>query len=155
MGHEVIIYGVIVGAPYKVGEAYTELQNRNERIIRSLKKDQDWPWVDSSIFALPGPHPIGTYRRQIIHFGLSMKDDADDYLEWWNMWLAKFENILRQLFWTSVRLHIERDFGPEKQEYTWTLTEAAMTALLDEFPRPVADWTRSMQIIPGEKLRGT
>ena len=31
-----------------------------------------------SIFALPGSHPRGTYRRQVIHFGLSMEDDPQD-----------------------------------------------------------------------------
>ena len=35
----------------------------------------DWPWVVRGIFALPAPYPQGTYRRQVIHFGLSIKDD--------------------------------------------------------------------------------
>lgn len=151
-----MVYGVIVGASYRAGEHYAKLQIRNEHTIRSLKRDEDWPWVDLSIFSLPGPYPLGTYRRQIIHFGLSIKDDPNDELEsWWNTWLEKFEDVLRRLFWTSARLHIERDFEPRRREYGWSPTDKALAAMYDELPEPVATWERSMQAMPGEKLGGT
>jgi hypothetical protein len=153
LGHEAVIYGVIVGASYKVGDDYATLQQRNEDIIRSLKADDDWPWVDRSIFALPGSYPMGTYRRQVIHFGLSIKDEPerDGHENWLDAWLDKFENVLRQLFWSSVRLHVERDFEPKRREYSWIPTEEAEKGLRGDIPRPVTIWERAMQILPGEK----
>lgn len=156
MGHEVVIYGVIVAPMYR-GHDYDRLRLHvlNDRVVRSLPRDDDWPWVDLSIFALPGPQPIGTYRRQIIHFGLSIKDDPDPAGKWWESWLGKFENVLRRLFWSSVRLHIERDFQPRRQEYTWTPTEQATAALHADPPEPVGGWVRSSQTLAGDKLPGT
>jgi hypothetical protein len=156
MGHEAVIYGVIIGASYRIGDKYSELQQRNETIIRSLEEDTAWPWADRSIFALPGPHPVGTYRRQVIHFGLSIKDDPSDVsLQWIEHWLGKFENLLKQLFWSSARLCIERDFSPQRCEYYWIPTDHARQGMLDDPPHPIATWERSVQALPGEKLRGT
>lgn len=72
MSHVFVSYGVIVGATPRPETEFTSLQELNEDVIRSLPEDPDWPWLDKSIFALPGPPPRGTFRRQIIHFGLSM-----------------------------------------------------------------------------------
>jgi hypothetical protein len=155
MGHEVVVYGVIVGASYRPGDEFGKLQDRNERIIRSLKRDEDWPWVDLSIFSLPGPYPLGSYRRQIIHFGLSLKDDPSTFPAWWDEWLGKFEAVLTSLYWTSVRLHVDRDFEPARQEYAWVPTAEAAALLRDDFPRPVASWERSSHAVPGKKLPGT
>ncbi|MCU0708995.1 MAG: hypothetical protein MUF23_11940 [Pirellula sp.] len=111
--------------------------------------------MDLSIFALPGPHPLGSYRRQIIHFGLSLKDDPDEYPKWWDTWLIKFEAVLRRLYWRSVRLHIERDFDPQKEEYEWVPTDLAITAQMDDLPQPVATWERTVRTVSGKKLQGT
>ena len=154
MGYEVVIYGVSVGSSYRTG-AYTELQIRNEHVIRSLQRDEDWPWVDLSIFALPGPYPLGSYRRQIIHFGLSIKDDPPEYPKWWNTWLIKFEAVLRRLYWLSARLHIERDCDPQKEEYTWVPTNLAIAAQMEDLPQPVASWERTVRTVSGTKMQGT
>ena len=90
MGHEATIYGAIWGAKYRSGDDFRKLQVENEHIIRSLPRDSDWPWVDMSIFSLPGPFPIGTYREQLIHFGLTLKDSPSKEKwieEWIEMWI--------------------------------------------------------------------
>lgn len=74
MGHEVIIYGAIVG-PALSGERFRTLQARNKAVINRLPAEDQWPWLTRGNFALPGAWPQGTYRQQIIHFGLTMKDD--------------------------------------------------------------------------------
>lgn len=157
MGYECVVYGVIVGISLK-GQHFRTLQIRNERTIRLLERDDEFPWVDLSIFALPGPDPIGTYRRQIIHFGLSLKDDTcgPDDEAWWDEWLDKFEAVLRKLYWTSARLHFETDFTP-RREYYWVASEAAKAKMWDDpdFAEPVTDWHRSIQNLPGDKLAGT
>ena len=140
MGHEVVIYGVILGPMYGGNDCDPmRLHIRNEQIVRSLPRDGDWPWVDLSIFALPGPQPMGTYRQQVIHFGLSIKDDPSSE-EWLAIWIEKFENVLRLLFWSSARLHIERDFEPRRRQYTCTPSEEARTAMNADPPEPVGSW---------------
>jgi hypothetical protein len=49
--------------------------------------------VVRGIFALPAPHPQGTYRRQVIHFGLSIKDDPSNR-GIWDVWLAKYSAMM-------------------------------------------------------------
>ncbi len=161
MSHEAIVYGIIIGSSYKKGDQYQKLQLRNEVIIRQLPEDEDWPWFDSSVFSLPGPYPKGTFRRQVIHFGFSMKDDPPNYQEdsyyyrkMWNTLLDKFEHILRQIYWSGARLHFETDFETRK-EVTWIPSEQAFAIMLSDNPEPVKEWTRTEQIISEDKLVGT
>lgn len=153
MGHEAIMYGVIAGATRRSGDDFRLLYNLNAKVILSLPSDDYYPWVDRSIFALPGDYPNGTYRRQIIHFGLSIKDDPSDLDKFLEVWLSKFENILKQLHWVSVRLHIDRDFG--SSEYEWSASKEARAGLLADPPRPTTDWNRRLRKIGPRKLSGT
>jgi hypothetical protein len=161
MSHEAIIYGVIVGAELRGSEDYRLLQSLNKQTIQSLPVDDHHPWVDGSIFALPGPHPEGTFRRQIIHFGLSIKEDVSplyiegEYWEWEDIWLKKFEAVLQKLFWKSARLVIESDFNPRRREFTWKPTDEALRKMVEEPHTPIAEWDRVMRVLEGEKLFGT
>ena len=145
MGHEAIVYGVIVGASYRVGEKYRLLQKYNAAIIRRLPRDDDWLWLDKSVFALPGRHPQGTYRRQIIYYGLSVKDDPSDR-NCWEMWFEKFENVLRQLYWQSAKVHLETDFEPNRM-FAYLPTDESLRGLYLDQPRPITEWKRSVQAI--------
>jgi hypothetical protein len=73
MGHQVIIYGMIECPA--AGDHLRPLKKHNETVISGLPAEDQWPWLTRSMFALPGNWPQGTYLEQIIHFGLSMKDD--------------------------------------------------------------------------------
>ena len=143
VGHEVIMYGVIIGATRAPGEGFRSLYTLNEEFIDSLPSDDDHPWVDGSIFALPGPYPNGTYRRQAIHFGLTIKDDPNDLDSFMETWLTKFENILAQLYWFSTRLHVIRDFSLSC-EYLWLPTDEAMAGLFDDPPKATSRWERTV-----------
>jgi hypothetical protein len=153
MGHEAIIYGVIAGATRSFGDDFRSLYDLNAKVISSLPCDDNHPWVDRSIFALPGDYPNGTYRRQIMHFGLSIKDNPYDLDKFIVEWLSKFESILKQLYWVSARLHIDRDFG--SSEYEWSASEAARAGLLADPPRPITDWHREHRNMGSRKLSGT
>ena len=153
MGHEAIIYGVIAGATRSFGDDFRSLYDLNAKVILSLPSDDNHPWVDGCIFALPGDYPNGTYRRQIIHFGLSIKDDPNDLEKFLEVWLSKFEDILKQLYWVSARLHIDRDFG--SLEYEWSASEVARAGLLADPPSPTTDWHRELREMGPRKLSGT
>jgi hypothetical protein len=161
MGHEAVIYGVIIGAVLHGAEDYRTLQSFNEHTLRSLPQDDYHPWVDATIFSLPGPYPRGTYRRQPIHFGITIKEDTSpvyvkgEYREWEDLWMEKFEEVLRKLFWTSARLVLESDFQPRRREFTWQPTEEALRRMYEEPHLPIHQWERSMRLLEGDKLYGT
>ena len=94
-------------------------------------------------FALPAPYPRGTYRRQVIHFGLSVKDDPDNRGVW-GVWLGKFERVLRCLYWWSAAAHLATDFEPPRV-LEWVPSEADMGRLSDDPPRPVTESVRSVR----------
>ena len=143
MGHEAIVYGRVVGASWRVGERFTWTHDLNRQALAAVPEDDDWPWVVRGIFALPAAYPQGTYRRQVIHFGLSIKDEPSDR-GIWDVWLGKFERALRGLYWWSAVAHIATDFEPPRV-IEWVPTEAAMGRLYDDPPQPVAEWVRSVR----------
>jgi hypothetical protein len=161
VSHEAVIYGVIVGAELRGSDDYCKLQFLNEQVIKSLPLDDDHPWVDASIFSLPGPHPIGTFRRQLIHFGLTIKENTSplyingEFWEWHYIWIQKFEVILRKLFWNSARLILESDFNPRRREFTWRPTDEGFRKMYEEPHIPIDEWDRVMRILDGDKLYGT
>ena len=144
LGHEVVMYGVIVGATGAPGDDYRSLHLLNAKVIESLPLDDDHPWVDGRIFALPGPYPNGTYRQQAIHFGLTIKDDPHNLDTFMETWLRKFETVLRQLYWLSVHLHVKRDFSLSC-EYSWHASDNARAGLLDDPPETTTEWDRTVQ----------
>jgi hypothetical protein len=145
VGHEAIISGRIVGASWRVGERFTWTHDLNREALATVPEDDDWPWVVRGIFALPAPYPEGTYRRQVIHFGLSMKDDPYDP-GIWGVWLGKFEAVLRRLYWWSALAQIDTEFGPPRV-FEWVPTEAALGRLYDDPPQPVAEWVRLLRVV--------
>jgi len=145
MGHEAIVYGFIEGAKGKVGNDFRILQNLNAELFKSLEKDDDWPWVDCSIFSLPGPHPRGTYRSQIIHFGLSIKEDPPpDRIEGWSIFFKKFEEVLKKLYWVRARICIESDFESRK-EYTYIPSKEALDKMRSTNPVPITQWSKTIR----------
>jgi hypothetical protein len=89
----------------------------------------------------------GTYRRQVIHFGLSVKDDPTDR-GIWGVWLGKFEAVLRRLYWWSALAHLDTNFEPQRV-FEWLPTEAAVGRLRCDPPQPAGEWARSVQVRDG------
>lgn len=144
MSHEAILYGRIIGATGRPGTAgYFDLHARNRAAINRLPRDDDWPWLVRGMFALPAGHPQGTFRRQVIHFGASIKDDPLDR-GIWDVWLGKFESLLRKLYWRSAAVHLSTDFEPDRV-FEWQPTEAAKARLYAQPPQPVTEWVRTVR----------
>ncbi len=144
MGHEVIISGRIVGASWRAGERFTWTHDLNRDALATVPEKDDWPWVVRGIFALPAPYPEGMYRRQVIHFGLSIKDEPSER-GIWDVWLEKFEAVLRRLYWTSASAQLDTEFEAP-QIFEWLPTDAAMGGLYADPPQPVAVWDRSVRL---------
>jgi hypothetical protein len=117
------------------------LQILNVAVISSLPDDDEWPFLSGKMFALPAPWPHGTYRCQIIHFGMSLKDDPYDR-GIWDVWLRKLENVIQQLYWFSVTAYIRTDFEPDRM-LRWLPTDRAVELMVAEPHQSVNEWTRT------------
>lgn len=152
MGHEVIIHGVIEGATLD-RDRYRLLQERNAGVIRALPKTDDFPWLTRDMFALPASEPQGTYRSQVIHFGLSLKDDPLGVVELdaWPTperegiygWIIKFERLLMQMYWFGADLFVQTEIEP-LVHFRYLPTSAATDQMFGENLSPVASWDRTI-----------
>ena len=153
MGHQVIIYGMIEGVSFSEKHKHL-LPDHNENVINELPSDDSWPHLTRSMFALPEKGAQGRYQAQIIHFGLSMKDEpplspsaAYDPQHGWPKkdrqsvygWLAKFENVLRRLYWYGANVHATTDFEPDRVFY-YTPTEAAVEKMIADDSQTINEW---------------
>ncbi|HET7288354.1 MAG TPA: hypothetical protein VFI71_12825, partial [Pyrinomonadaceae bacterium] len=106
MGHRNTLSGHIQEAWYVKGSdrATEQLWHHNRRVLESLPDDaeEQWPYLGKRMFStspmFTGPYTgtlVPTYRGPVIYFGGSFSSIYQD----WPEWLAKFENLLRQLYW--------------------------------------------------------
>ncbi len=104
MGFESIYYGAIVG-----DRSYRE----NKKVISLLPTEDDFPFLTRGIFHInEEDQPFSAYVSHIIHFGGSHKIAEWEWeLEWLKEWLPKFENLLRQMFWTEAYIHLHGENG--------------------------------------------
>ena len=152
MGHEVIIHGAIEGSTLDP-DRYRLLQDRNAEVIRALPETDDFPWLTRDMFALPASEPQGTYRSQVIHFGLSLKDDPQGVgeLDAWptperegiHGWMTKFERLLAHLYWFGADLFVQTDFEP-LTHVRYLPTSAAIDQMFGDDLSPVAKWNRTI-----------
>ena len=135
MGHISIVYGHIIGIAWRT-EDYHKLQRLNKSIIESLPMSDDkFPWITQNMFLVPDPDKDKMYRDQVIVFGASYKSVEHE----WNEWLDKFEHILKQLYWSSVTIHLETELVGD-HKYQWLYDFEIMDNLLSDNPKPISKW---------------
>ena len=144
----------MIDGPTNGGDLYRLLEERNAAAIAAIPDDDNWPWLIRSHFTLPDRTPEQKYRSQVIHFGLSLKDDpprcdsseydADegwpaDHRECVTGWIVKFENLLRTLYWFGANVHIETEFEQDRL-FRYTPTQDAIDKMVADEPQPIAAW---------------
>jgi hypothetical protein len=97
--------------------AYVKMDlEQNQRVIEGLPAEDFYPQLTRNMFSVTATDPAqpGLYKVQAIPFGASFKFFPD----YWDVWLRKFERLLRRLAWdrAELRLRIEN----EVFDYTWT-----------------------------------
>jgi hypothetical protein len=136
MGHVSIVYGIIIGAPSKIPD-YHKLQHLNNKVLASLPENDNFPWVTKNMFHFQDPENIeGTYREQIIAFAASYKEIEYE----WEVWLEKFESVLKQLYWISAKIHLETDFRGS-YVYEWVFDINQTDNWTSDNPTPTSIWT--------------
>lgn len=135
MGHHTIVYGRISGATWKTKDYY-KLHRYNREVLDSLPEtDAEYPWLNRSMFSIPNEQ--GVYRDQVITFGASYKT-----LEYeWHIWMDRFEELLKKLFWFDVTIHAEFEIMG-KYQYHWEINHDLLgdTNWYKEIPEPVTEW---------------
>ncbi len=134
MAHHTIIFGRIKGATWKT-EDYYKLHRLNLEVLNSLpEKDFEFPWINRSMFSTPNEQ--GVFRDQTITFGASYKT-----LEYeWHLWIEKFEEILKKLFWFDATIYAEFEvMGSYK--YDWQINLDQIDKWHNDTPEPIVEWT--------------
>jgi hypothetical protein len=145
MGHEANLYGRILAGDGVGGtrlQHVQRLQERNCAVINSLPLEDEWPWLIRQMFTMPVRWPYGIYRTQVISFGESLKDEPNNRA-CWDIWLGKFEMLLRRLHWWSAVVHLTTDFEGERT-FRWEASEDAIARMFVDDPRPIDQWRRTM-----------
>jgi hypothetical protein len=132
------IYGCIVGPHGSTADWYG-LYPLNYTVIESLVTDDDYPPLTRGMFAVPmdfGQPGSAFYREQMIHFGASFNHLSES----WHLWLAKFEGLLRRLYWSEARLHLQTELHGA-YDYRWWAAYSGTPPWLRSPPAPTAEWT--------------
>jgi hypothetical protein len=134
MAHNTKVYGYINGATWKTEDFY-RLHRLNTEIIASLPEtDNDFPYLNRSMFSIPDEQ--GVFRQQIITFGASYKTLEHE----WDLWLEKFENILKRLYWWDAKIHADFEImGQYVYEWEIDFNEREQNWWA-ESPKPISKW---------------
>lgn len=101
---ESIVYGVIRDVAASDIEFVQHSRRVNGEALLALGDVDDYPHLTTSMFAIPVEElEQGTYQTQVIHFAASYQ--AVEYH--WEDWLAKFEALLKRMYWVSATVHLE------------------------------------------------
>lgn len=108
MDQETLVYGVIRDVPSNDTRFLLNSRLVNCDAILSLTDLDSFPYLTTSMFSIPTEElEQGTYHTQVIHFAASYQ--AVEYH--WEAWIAKFEHLLKQMYWVSATVHLETELS--------------------------------------------
>lgn len=115
MDQETIVYGIIKDVPSNDHAFLTRSRLANCEAILSLEEFDSFPYLTSGMFSIPSEElEQGTYQTQVIHFAASYQ--AVEYH--WEQWMAKFEALLKRMYWVSATVHLETELSG-KHTFIW------------------------------------
>ncbi|MEP4546781.1 MAG: hypothetical protein ABJ000_11425 [Saccharospirillum sp.] len=108
MDQETLVYGVIRDVPSNDTRFLLNSRLVNCDAILGLTDLDSFPYLTTSMFSIPTEElEQGTYQTQVIHFAASYQ--AVEYH--WEAWIAKFEQLLKKMFWVSATVHLETELS--------------------------------------------
>jgi len=106
MDQETLVYGVIRDVASNDNRFLLNSRLINCDAILSLTDLDGFPYLTTSMFSIPIEElEQGTYQTQVIHFAGSYQ--AVEYH--WEAWIAKFEDLLKRMYWVSATVHLETE----------------------------------------------
>jgi len=119
---ESIVYGCIKDVPMtpETDQRRRRMVNRTALLELPVAFEKESPFLCVDMFALPGVDIFtGSYHTQVIHFGASYR--AVEYE--WELWMQKFEELLRKMYWVSATVHLETELSG-KHTFHWEAATA-------------------------------
>jgi hypothetical protein len=98
MGAQTIIHGRIV----LKGDF-----DKSKKFIKSLNNDEKYPWIRSEMFSLGASNRPYYYDAPIVAFAADYKELEYD----WMAFVIKFENVLRNIDFSTVKIQMETEFA--------------------------------------------
>lgn len=115
MDQETIVYGIIKDAASNDNSFQVRSRLVNCDALLELHEQDTFPYLTSSMFSIPEEDlEQGTYQTQVIHFAASYQ--AVEYH--WEQWMAKFEALLKKMYWVSATVHLETELSG-KHTFHW------------------------------------
>jgi hypothetical protein len=135
MAYETLLYGMIDAGEIDSEVGLNVHHQRNLDAIAQLPESDDQPALIRSMFSVPGPN--ATFQSQVIHFGGSFEMLERNF----HLWLEKFEEQLKKMYWYSVVLHLDSELLEGDYEYQWCVSEECLEErLFLPDPLPVNEW---------------
>ncbi|HCW95832.1 MULTISPECIES: hypothetical protein [Stutzerimonas] len=107
MESESIVYGCIRDWPAADPDECHRRRECNRAALEALPRGEAWPFLGREMFSFCRQAEQGLYQTQIIHFGASYP--AIEYE--WSLWVERFEQLLRRLYWSSAVVHLETELN--------------------------------------------
>lgn len=107
MDPESIVYGCIRDCPDGDPQARRDRRLHNRRVLDELPEIGVLSLLSRQMFSFCRFEGDGLYQTQVIHFGASYR--AVEYE--WALWVQRFEELLKQLYWTSAVVHLETELN--------------------------------------------
>ncbi|HEY7092506.1 MAG TPA: hypothetical protein VH393_04970 [Ktedonobacterales bacterium] len=115
MGHLSIVFGCIVSG--EEAGFLLEMQERNLAMIAALpatSREDTYPPLTRDMFSISSDAP--GYGAVVTAFGASYNHIETG----WPAWLAKFEGLLRQLYWENVEVYLRTELVGD-HHYQWRI----------------------------------
>lgn len=108
MSQESIVYGCIKGAKGHTVEDVQQFNRINQAVLQALPVLDDWPAINRNMFSVVRQASATEIAStDLIHFGYSYAGIEYE----WKAWLKKFEQLLQQMVWQSVVVHLDTELS--------------------------------------------
>jgi len=117
MSQESIVYGCIKDVVFADdADLARQRRDQNRQVLASLPSAESWPLISREMFALP-PNAIvvDDLHTDVVPFGNSYKGVEYE----WEQWIARFESLLKKMFWVSATVHLETELSGT-HTFTWS-----------------------------------
>lgn len=116
MEQEAVVYGCIKTPSSSASNEQYRHRMTNRRAILALPTmNQSWGFLSQDIFKLPpSATQLYPYHTDVIHFGASYQAIESQ----WKQWVTEFESLLKQMYWSSVAVHLNTEFSGT-HDFTW------------------------------------
>lgn len=109
MSQESVVYGCIKDMVFTADMEETRRRRQvNRRVLSTLPSIEDWPLLSREMFVMPSETlVVNDVHTDVVPFGNSYRGVEYE----WEQWLARFEGVLRRMYWVSATVHLETEFN--------------------------------------------